>query len=110
MKLLGYLQISPIILSVLLFFSGCKETEHTEAITAEIVAAQMEGRKSARDFINREWKDTLELQKKLLETKAKQSQYLIEGKKECAVAFDSTFISTIRTVRPELAKAIEKGR
>ena len=99
-------------LSLLLSFLSiimisCSQTEKTEAITAEIVAAQMEGRKEAGKILGPEWKDTVQLQKALLEAKVKQSHYLIKGKPECANAFDSAFISTIRTVNPSLAKKIQ---
>ena len=87
---------------------SCVKTEKTEAITAEITAAQIEGRKAARNFISKEWKDSDELKKELLETKALQSKYLLEGKKECAESFDSAFISTIRVIKPSLAKSILK--
>lgn len=87
--------------------SGCRQTEHTEGITAEIVAAQMEGRRAAGIILGPEWKDTLQLQRALMDAKVKQSRYLIDGKPECAAAFDSTFISTIRTVNPSLAAKID---
>ena len=87
---------------------SCSGTEKTEAITAEITAAQMEGRRAAGVILGPEWKDTTKLQNALIEAKAKQSKYLIEGKAECAAAFDSTFISTIRAVNPDLAKKINK--
>lgn len=89
---------------------SCVETEKTEMITAEITAAQLEGRNEARKFVAKDWKDTVELQKQLLEAKSCQSKYIINNKPECAAAFDSTFISTIRTVNPKLAETIEKGR
>lgn len=97
----GILLILPVAL-----LCSCAGTEKTEGITAEITAAQMEGRKAAGAILGREWKDTTRLQRALIETKAKQSQYLIDGKPECAAAFDSTFVSTIKTVNPELAKKI----
>ena len=87
-------------------FAGCRQTEHTEAITAEIMAAQMEGRREAGRILGPEWKDTAQLQRALIDVKVKQSKYLIDGKPECATAFDSTFISTIRTVNPSLAAKI----
>lgn len=89
---------------VLGFLSACSQTEKTEAITAEITAAQMEGRRAAGIILGPEWSDSIQLQKALIDAKAKQSKYLINGKPECAAAFDSTFISTIRTVNPDLAK------
>ena len=92
----------------LIFLSaGCAQTEKTEAVTAEITAAQMEGRKAAGLILGPEWKDTSLLQKALLDTKVKQSQYIIDGHPECAEAFDSTFLSTIRSVNPSLAKKLQ---
>ena len=95
---------------LLLTFTSCRQTEETEAITAEITAAQMEGRKAARDIVTGNWQDTSKLQVKLLEIKSRQSKYLIDGKTKCAEAFDSAFISTVRTVRPDLAKSILADR
>ena len=102
----------PVIFFILLSFIlslvllSCARTEKTEAITAEITAAQMEGRKAAGRILGPEWKDTVQLQKALLDTRVQQSKYVIDGKPECAEAFDSTFISTIRTVNPSLAKKL----
>ncbi|MCH5226544.1 MAG: hypothetical protein J1F16_01800 [Muribaculaceae bacterium] len=90
----------------LIVFVSCKETERTENITAEITAAQMEGRRAAGRILGPVWNDTAQLQKALLDTKVKQSQYIIGGKQKCAEAFDSTFISTIRAVNPDLAKKL----
>lgn len=94
--------------SILAFaLTGCGQTERTEEITADITAAQMEGRRSAGIILGRQWKDTAQLQKALIEIKARQSRYLIEGKKKSAEAFDSSFLSTIRTVNPDLAKKLK---
>lgn len=101
-KFCGFLML------ICLTLCGCAGTEKTEAITAEITAAQMEGRRTAGLILGPEWKDTVQLQKALLEAKARQSKYLIEGHPEAAAAFDSTFFSTIRTVNPDLAKKIKK--
>lgn len=87
--------------------SSCAQTEKTEAITAEITAAQMEGRRAAGVILAPEWEDTVKLRQALIEAKVKQSKYLINGKPECAAAFDSTFISTIRRVNPDLARKIK---
>lgn len=89
-----------------ILMAGCAETEKTEEVTAEITAAQMEGRRAAGRILGPEWKDTTELKKALLEEKARQSKYLIEGKRKCAEAYDSAFISTIRTVNPALGKKL----
>lgn len=93
-----------ILFTLFLVLVGCKDTEHTEAVTAEITAAQMEGRRAAGRILGPEWQDTSKLQKALLDIRVQQSKYIIDGKPECGAAFDSTFISTIRTVNPELAK------
>ena len=85
---------------------SCSYTEKTEAITAEITAAQMEGRRAAGRILGPEWNDTAKLKQALIDTKVEQSKYLIQGKPECAAAYDSAFISTIRTVNPSLAKKI----
>lgn len=93
---------------ILAFLAGCAQTEKTEGVTAEITAAQMEGRRAAGIILGPEWKDSTKLQNALLEAKAKQSEYLINGKPECAEAFDSTFLSTIRSVNPDLAKKLTR--
>lgn len=85
---------------------SCSQTEKTEAVTAEITAAQMEGRRAAGAILGPEWTDSSRLQKALIETKVRQSRYIIEGKPECAEAFDSAFIKTIRTVNPSLASKL----
>ena len=89
-----------------IFLFSCSQTEKTEAVTAEITEAQMEGRRAAGVILGPEWKDTIKLQRALMDTKVKQSRYLIDGKPECAAAFDSAFLSTIRTVNPALAKKL----
>lgn len=94
-------------LILVLCLVSCSQTEKTEAITAEITAAQMEGRREAGKILGPQWKDTLKLQTALMDAKVKQSKYIIDGKPECAEAFDSTFISTIRTVNPSLAKKLK---
>lgn len=95
-------------IAFLFIFGSCSNTEKTEGITAEITAAQIEGRKAARKILTEGWKDSTDLQCKLLEAKATQSKYLIEGKEKCAENFDSTFISTIKAVNPSLANSIKK--
>lgn len=95
-----------LISGTLLPFGSCTRTEETEAVTAEITAAQMEGRRAAGRILGPEWKDTVQLQKALIDTKARQSRYIIDGKPECAEAFDSAFLSTIRAVNPDLAGKI----
>lgn len=90
--------------------NGAKETEKAEATTAEIEAAMMEGRNMARDFVGKQFADSLQLSSQLLEVSAKRGEYVSAGRKgECA-AFDSAFISTVRAVRPGLAEEIERVR
>jgi hypothetical protein len=88
---------------------ACAGTEKTEALTAEITAAQMEGRNAARPIINREWKDTTGFNKTLEKALEKRYTYLKHGRPECAEAFDSTFVRTVRTVRPDLITLIESS-
>lgn len=97
-----------IIAATLLFLTGCGGIERSEQATADITAAQIEGREEARKFLNRPWKDTLELQRQLMESRAKKSKYEMKQQTEMAAAYDSAFISTLRTVRPELARELEK--
>ena len=49
-------------LALLLLAAGCNGTEKTEATTAEIEAAQMEGRNAAKEFVSRDLSDTLKMQ------------------------------------------------
>lgn len=84
-----------------------KETEATEETVAEIEAAQMEGRNAAKGFVNKQWPDTMHLQQQLLEARAAQSRYVLAKKPRCAAAFDSTFVHTLRSVRPDIAAQIK---
>ncbi|MCM1291800.1 MAG: hypothetical protein NC201_06490 [Prevotella sp.] len=97
-----------IITAVSFILLGCSNIEKSEGETADITAAQMAGREEARKFINRPWQDTLDLQRQLLESRAKKSIYEMKNQPEQAAAYDSAFISTLRTVRPELASQIDK--
>lgn len=96
-----------ILLFLIPILSSCTQTEKTEEVTADITAAQMEGRRAAGLILGPEWKDSTKLQNTIIEIKARQSKYLLEGKTKSAEAFDSAFISTIRTVNPSLAKQIK---
>ena len=106
----GFRNLSWVAASLALLSASCAQTEKTEAVTAEITAAQMEGRRAAGKILGPEWNDTTKLKHALLDAKTIQSKYLIDGKPQCAEAFDSAFISTIRTVKPELAKKIKPVR
>lgn len=98
-----------------LMIAGCsgreeKKTEQAERVVADIEAAQMEGRNAARPFLTTEATDTMRLHGMLLEVAAKRSEYLRQKKDAECAAFDSIFISTIRSVRPGLAQQIETAR
>ena len=100
------------IASLFAFFPSCgksmKGVEEGEESQAEIEAAMMAGRTAAREFINKRWTDTIELQNHLLEARTHRLPYDTVSKPKCRAAFDSTFVSTIRTVRPDIAKTLEK--
>lgn len=84
------------------------KTNEANEDAADIEAAMMQGREAARVFVSSRWKDTTELQLRLLEARAKQSKYTIAGKPRSAAAFDSAFVSTVRTVRPDVARELDK--
>lgn len=97
------------LLLILSSCSSCSETEHTEGVTADITAAQMMGRNDAREFINREWADTATLVGRVNALrKARRDSLSAQGHPENAAAYDSAFISTVRAVRPPLARAISR--
>lgn len=93
---------------ILAMSAACSRTEKTEAVTAEITAAQMEGRNAAKEYVTKQWKDTLELQSLLMETRARQSKYVLKGDTAAARAFDDAFVSTLQTVRPDVARHLAK--
>lgn len=96
----------------LLSLASCnsKSMEQSEETAAEIEAAQLEGREAARVFVNRPWRDTIELQGRLLEARAAQSKYVRAKKPRCAEAYDSAFVSTLRTVNMSVADELEKAQ
>lgn len=110
MKKIIYFCIGTALLAIGCTKNGAKETEHTEAITAEITAAQMEGRNAAREFVNRPWKDTMELQNQVLNALSRKAKYEAKGQKELAAAYDSAFMSTLRHVRPELYRSLDQSQ
>ena len=107
--------------SLLLGVSCSSSDEKAEQVAAAAEAQQMEeakgvlpdpveaGRMEARKFLTRTWKDSLQLHSQLLEVKAMSSRYVLAGDKASAQKFDSIFISTLRTVNPDLCADIEKG-
>ncbi len=71
----------------------------------QIEQARERARNAARRFVNREVKDTFELQTLLVEAASERSVY--DSLPQCREAFDSTFISTVRTVRPDVAAELQ---
>lgn len=90
--------------------TGCstKTENRGDEVQADIEAAIMQGREAASVFVQSKWKDTTELQERLLEARAKQSTFTMAGKPHAAAAFDSAFVSTVRTVRPDVARELDK--
>ena len=91
---------------------GCSKSEETaEGVVAEITSEQMEaakaGRNAAKAIVSKEWKDSMQLQQAILEARAINSKYELEGKTKCKETFDTAFMNTIRTVRPELASQLQ---
>lgn len=91
------------------FFSNC--SRKAEEISAEEMAEQMEaakeGREAAKQIITKNWSDTMQLQMALLEARAANSKYEMQGKTAAKAKFDSAFFGTIRTVRPDLADQLQ---
>ena len=81
--------------------SSCSKTDTGAEDVAETEAARI--------FVQRNWKDTTELQGLLLEARSRQSKYRMAGKEQSALAFDSAFVSTLRTVRPDVARELDKN-
>lgn len=95
---------------------GMSCSEKAEQVAATETADQMEdakrataeGRDAAKAIITKNWTDTMQLQQAILEARAANSKYDIDGKKELKAVFDSAFFSTIRTVRPDLADQLKQ--
>lgn len=75
--------------------------------TSDVNNAAMEGRNAAKAIVTKNFTDTAELQQAVLEARAQNSKYEMAGDKRGQQAFDSAFFATIKTVRPELAKALD---
>ena len=65
------------------------------------------GREAARRIIVREWTDSMAFQNAVLEARAAKSVYEMAHRTKSVAAFDSAFISTIRTTRPDLARQLQ---
>ncbi|MDE5663752.1 MAG: hypothetical protein K2L35_03140 [Muribaculaceae bacterium] len=87
---------------------GEKTMEASEEDAAQIEAAIILGRGDARRIINRTFNDSMAFHAALLEANAHKSAYQLDQRPRCAAAYDSAFISTIRTTRPDLARMLEQ--
>ena len=88
---------------------GCSSKGEQAAVKEEadqIEEAHLDGREAARAFINREFKDSMELQLEMVNAGASRAKY--DSLPKCRAAYDSAFISTVRTVRPEVAKELSR--
>ena len=95
------------ITTLALISSGCSKTDKGEEAAAQVEAAMMQGREAARIFVNKEWPDTAELRTRIAAARSRRTHYDTLGMKRSAEAFDSGFVSTIRTINPEIAKHIK---
>lgn len=84
--------------------SGERETEETEGIVADEVAAQIEGRRAAKEFARRAWPDSLELRDSIYSTR----QRFAGLDSLSRVETDSAFIKTLHAVRPGIARFAEQ--
>lgn len=95
-----YLTAIVVLLSAMVVTS-CRGTEKTEAITAEIEAAQMQGREAARWYLHQNIPDSVSAIEVARQARAKKYELEKKGKNEAAAAFDSTFVKTVRAVDPK---------
>ncbi len=94
-----------------LSFCGCSSRGNqvaAEETAEQIESARIAGREAARTFVNRQWKDTLELQGQLIEAGAQRARF--DSLPAQRAAYDSAFMSTVRTVRPDVAAHLERYR
>lgn len=100
------------------FFFACTEKAETIAAdetadqiekkdSADLETAALEGRNAAKEIVTKNWSDTMAMQKAVLEVRAKSSRYEMAGEEKSKAAFDTAFFNTLRTVRPDLVKALD---
>lgn len=82
------------------------DSRNSEETTAMIEEAIMQGRSDARRIVNRTFNDSMAFHAAILEANARKSAYQLEKHPRCEAAYDSAFISTIRTTRPDLARQL----
>lgn len=92
-------------------FSACSskgEQAEVKEETEQIEEAHIAGRDAARSFINQELADSMDIHAEMLRAGAKRAKY--DSLPQCRAAFDSAFISTVRTVNPDIASRLEAQR
>lgn len=109
MKNILYLGIS-LLLAMLVVSCGGGSGEGADGgvkvSASQIEEAHVAGREAAREFVRREWKDTMQLQELLIEASAKAAKF--DSITRLRAAYDSAFISTVRTVNPGIAAELER--
>ncbi|MDE6811305.1 MAG: hypothetical protein K2J15_03035 [Muribaculaceae bacterium] len=100
--------VAAVIAPMLVASCSSKQTagENQES-EAQIEAARNAGREAARLIITREFADSMEFHGAILEAASRKAPYQMDKQPGCVAAFDSAFISTIRTVRPDLARRLQ---
>lgn len=100
---------------------SCKHTEESEDVEAyeeaeqvidaanDMERAEIEGRNAAREFVGKNLPDTMSIQQALLDVKSRQSKYTLKNKSRESAAFDSAFVRTLKTVRPDIARELTTG-
>lgn len=94
-----------------ILLSGCSSKGEQAAAkeeAAQIEAAHIDGREAARAFLGRQFKDSLEIHAELVRAGSRRAHY--DSLPRSQAAYDSAFISTIRTVNPALAGELQKHR
>lgn len=108
MKVINFIALTPAIMAMACISSCGTRGEQVEVKeeAAQIEDARICGREAARTFVGRNWRDSIELQEHMVEAGSKRAVY--DSLPRCRAAFDSAFISTVRTVRPEVARQLER--
>lgn len=101
---LRYILILPLLALIASACSGHSEKVESDA---QIEAAVNAGREAARKIITRQFADSMEFHGAILDANAERSKLELDSLPHCAAAYDSAFISTIRTVRPDLADKLQ---